>query len=173
MSDNPLGMIPPGSRDTPGSLQTVQLFWVALFAAVLVYGAIAWLVAGESVSPVGQRLEDWLRNPVALALYLLGVADFILAFVIPRMIPRLRPRAEAPAPTAAPSAFAIPHEVTTALIVRYAMLETAAILGLVAALLLRDWRLYLGLGGLSLVGFLLSFPSERLVRSFDETLRQA
>lgn len=143
-----------------------------MLAMVIIYGGIVWLTVGESLMPVGQKLQEWVRNPLVLALHLTGAVEFVLAFN-PRIIRGLRRGKESAATPPVPSAFTLPPEVSIVLIVRYAWLEAVAINGLIAAFVLTDWRLYLGLGALSAVGFLLSIPSEGLIRNLDEKLRQA
>jgi len=83
-----------------------------------------------------QPIELMLRRPFAIAAYLIALALFFLAW---RMSQRF--------------------------IAQLAFLDTAAIMGLLAAMILRDWRLYLPAWGLALIGFVRLYPSEDTARS--------
>jgi FtsH-binding integral membrane protein len=81
------------------------------------------------VAPVPLALS--LRQPPVIALYAAGVVLYFAAFLATRRSP--------PA-------------------VRLMMLEAVAIVGFVAAFLVRDGRIYLAPGVLALIGMIRSFP---------------
>ena len=83
-----------------------------------------------------QPIELMLRRPFVIVAYVIGVALFILAM---RMTQRF--------------------------IAQLALFDVVAIMGLLAAIVLRDWRLYLPAWGLALVGFMRVYPSEDTARS--------
>jgi thiamine transporter ThiT len=83
-----------------------------------------------------QPIELMLRRPFVIAAYVIALALFFLALrIAPRFIAQL------------------------------ALLDAVAVMGLLAAMLLRDWRIYLPVWGLALVGFVRVYPSEDTARS--------
>ena len=149
-----------------GSIRVLRVIWAAMVFSVLLYGFIAWTLTrgGEARPPV----EETIQLPAVQALYGLGVMMFILSAVIPRMV--LRGRGEG-IHQARPVGSAVPNEVRVALIIRFAMLESVAIFGLVCAFMFHDARLFVPPAMLSLVGFVMAFPSESLMQRMDEMRR--
>ena len=83
-----------------------------------------------------QPIELMLRRPFVIAAYVIGIALFFLAL---RMSQRF--------------------------VAQLALLDAVAIMGLLAAMLLRDWRIYLPAWGLALIGFVRVYPGEDAARS--------
>jgi thiamine transporter ThiT len=83
-----------------------------------------------------QPIELMLRRPFVIAAYVIGLALFFLAL---RMSQRF--------------------------VVQLALLDAVAIMGLLAAMLMRDWRIYLPAWAFALVGFVRVYPSEDTARS--------
>lgn len=79
-----------------------------------------------------QPIELMLRRPFVIAAYVIGIALFFLSL---RMAQRF--------------------------VAQLALLDAVAIMGLVAAILMRDWRIYLPAWGLALIGFVRVYPTER------------
>jgi hypothetical protein len=79
-----------------------------------------------------QPIELMLRRPFMIAAYVIGVALFFLAL-----------------------------RMTRHFIAQLALFDAVAIMGLLAAMILRDWRIYLPAWGLALVGFVRVYPTAR------------
>lgn len=148
------------------SIRLMRIIWMAMVISVLLYGIVAWMMTrgGQAGHPV----EQTLQQPTVQVLYGLGVMMFILSSVVPRLV--LRGRGEG-LHLGRPPASVVPKEIRLALIIRFAMLESVAIFGLVCAFLFHDARLFVPPASLSLVGFLMAFPSESLIRRMDEMRR--
>lgn len=150
---------PRGGHEPRQSQATLQILWLAMTSAVVFYGVIAWMVAG----PQAPRLR-WNEMPV-LALLGAGVAVLVAAFIVPNLLARAS--ADESSGTRVAPANNVPARVQKALIVRFAMLEAGAILGLAAAFVAQSVQLYLPLGVLAILGMLLSFPNDSLIRRLD------
>jgi hypothetical protein len=116
----------------------LRILYFAFILATVIYGVVAW--AGTNQRIEAQSLADELRAPNTLALYGACVVVHVAAFLVTmRMHPRSR-----------------------RFIVRWALLESVCVLGLIAAMLHGDWRLYLPPWILALLGFGRSFPNRHL-----------
>jgi len=148
------------------SIRLMRIIWMAMVISVLIYGFIAWTFTrgGEPKPPV----EETIQHSTVQVLYGLGVLMFILSSVLPRMV--LRGRGVG-LHHARPHASIVPNEIRLALIIRFAMLESVAIFGLVCAFMFNDGRLFIPLAMLSLVGFLMALPSESLFQRMEEMRR--
>ena len=93
---------------------------------------------------------------------------FIFSSILPRMV--LRGRGDG-LHHGRPPVSMVPNEIRVALIIRFAMLESVAIFGLVCAFIYHDARLFIPPAMLSLAGFLMAFPSESLIQRMDEMRR--
>lgn len=113
--------------------RNLQLVYFGILMSTLIYAIVAWATT-KSVTPA-HALGDELRNPTTIALYSVAAGSFLAAMII-------RSR--------------------RLLIARWAMLEAACICGLIAALLLGDWRMYVGPWVLALVGFASLYPKVRM-----------
>lgn len=147
------------------SIRLMRMIWVAMVISVLLYGFIAWtLTRGGDLRP---PVEETIQLPTVQVLYGLAVMMFILSSVLPRIVLRGRGdelHHEKPHTS-------VPNEIRLALILRFAMLESVAIFGLVCAFMFSDGRLFIPPAMLSLVGFLMAFPSESLFQRMDEMRR--
>ncbi|HVR42334.1 MAG TPA: hypothetical protein VMS56_02715 [Thermoanaerobaculia bacterium] len=116
------------------------IVWGAMVLSVVFYAFLAWLIvpAREDADPA-----SWIANPVVVALHLVGFSALLASSIVPGLMAR-RLSGEAAA--------------RQAWIVRWALLESIAIFGLVLALFLRDARAFLLLGFLSLAGLALAYP---------------
>ena len=113
--------------------RNLQLVYFAILMSTLIYAIVAWATT-KPITP-GRPLADELRNPTTIALYSVAAGSFLAAMII-------RSR--------------------RLLIARWAMLEAGCICGLIAALLLGDWRLYIAPWTLALVGFVSLYPKVRM-----------
>ncbi|MEA2166551.1 MAG: hypothetical protein QOK37_4678 [Thermoanaerobaculia bacterium] len=111
----------------------LQVVYVAIMMSTLIYAAVAWITT-HAIAPT-KTLSDELRSPVTMGLYAGAALAFVLAMII-----RSRPL----------------------LLLRWVLLEAACICGLIAAILLGDWRLYAAPWLLALVGFAALFPRVRM-----------
>lgn len=120
----------------------LPILWGGITASVVIYGVIAFLVVPPrpEVDPA-----SWTADPLVIALHLAGLGGLAGSFIVPPALARRR--------TAQPDVAQ-----RQGWILRWALLESVGVFGLVAALLLRDARAFLLLGALSLVGLLTAFP---------------
>ena len=126
----------------PGQKGVLPILWGAIVTSLVLYGVIAFLVVPPrpEVDP-----GSWTGDPLVVGLHLAGLAGIAGSFIVPPAIARRQ--------TAQPDVAQ-----RQAWILRWALLESAGVFGLIAALLLRDARAFLLLGALSFVGLLLAFP---------------
>lgn len=148
------------------SIRLMRIIWMAMVISVLLYGIVAWMMTRGGHAE--HSPEQTLQLPTVQVLYGLGVMMFILSSVVPRVV--LRGRGEERQHGNPPS-HVIPSEIRMALIIRFAMLESVAIFGLVCAFLFHDARLFVPPASLSLVGFLMAFPSESLIQRMNQMRR--
>lgn len=152
-------------------LQQLMILWLAIVSSVIMYGVIAWIAIESNPDTTTERLYGFVSNPVSFALAIAALGAFFASFIIPaRIIRRRRETTRRTAP-AAPSAFEVAPEIFTALIVRYALLEAPAVIGLAGAFLMQEWRFYLPFAILAFLGLVLTAPTAALVRSLDEANR--
>src|SRR5213075_436563 len=107
--------------------------YFAILMSTLMYAIVAWATT-KSITPA-HSVADELRNPMTIALYSVAAGSFVAAMII-------RSR--------------------RLLIARWVMLEAACICGLIAALLLGDWRLYLAPWAVAVAGFVSLYPRVRM-----------
>lgn len=108
-----------------------KVLWFAIVCSTVIYALIAFTIAGQ---PQGTFDAAFQRTEV-FVLYGLAVAAFVAAMILPRALP---PQAR--------------------FVATLAIFESCAIFGLVAAFLVRDYRLYVGPWALAVIGFLKAFP---------------
>jgi hypothetical protein len=163
-------------RETPygaASVRLVRMIWFSLLMSIVFYGSIVFMSVTPPVpesAAAGSALEAALSDPVIVALHLAGLVIFASAFPLSSSLFR---RGASDSPVASftgSTALEVAPRARLALILRWALFESAAVLGLIAALLAADPRLFLPLGGLAAAGFLLSFPSDPFLRRFMSPL---
>ncbi len=108
-----------------------KVVWFAIFFSTVIYAVVAFTIAGN---PQGS-FEDSLRNPIVLFAYVAALGAFFAAMIVPRFAP---PRSR--------------------MIVALAVAESSAVLGLVAAFVGEDYRLYFAPWALAVIGFLRVWP---------------
>jgi hypothetical protein len=143
----------------PSPARVARVIWMALTIAVVIYAVLAFTMV-----PIRQDVPfaSYANNPMFVVLAIFGVVMFGLSFVVPALMLRTVPSGTArPAPS-------FPQARTRArLVVRWALTETPAIFGLMAAFIGRDARLFIPLGVLSVVGMLMSYPSDSVLESAE------
>ena len=113
-----------------------RIIWVAILTSTLIYGFILYIVT----KPYPQApLADVLKQPIVLALYVVGLGTYIASFVVSTIIEQ-RGKAD------------------VAFIVRLALLEAVTIYGTVAAFIMHDWRVFIPPFVLTFIGLARVFP---------------
>ncbi len=152
------------SNGMPPKLQVLQVAWVAMCVAVVIYGVVAFLVAGANAAP---ERSDPFANPLVIALHLAGFASIVAGLVVVPMILRARRDREPNVPPQPGAPFVLTQQLMQAMIVRFALFESAAIMGLVLAFVTGVWILAVPLGLAALSALMLSFPSEEKLRALE------
>jgi hypothetical protein len=109
-----------------------RFLWFGLVFSTLLYGIVAYATQRNYRL---QPIEMLLRRPLVIIVYAAVVVIFF-------------------------AAIAITSRTMQRFIVQLALLDSVAILGLLAAMLARDWRIYLPAWLLALIGFIRIFPGE-------------
>jgi len=121
---------------TASNKSPLPVIWFALTVSVTLYGVIAYVMA-----PAGEQPFDAaFSNPIILALHIAGIGMFVMSFVLSSMLMKRS------------------SNVRGAMIVRWAMIESAAVFGLLAAFIGNDVRLFIPLGALAIAGMLMAYP---------------
>lgn len=115
-----------------------KIIWGALVFSTFIYAGIAYSLAPDPALPFSESVAQ----TTALAVYGAAFAAFIAAMVIPSLLVSAPPRVK--------------------MIVAMAMFESCVILGLVAVMLLKDWRLIVPTWIASLIGFMREFPRDEV-----------
>ena len=137
--------------------RTLWTIWGSMIFSILIYGVVARLaVPQQNVQPISEALKE----PVVLILYALGVLSFLMGIWIPRLL------VKGSQPGTMPDASLTPR-LMPAFIVQFAIFESIAIYGLVAAFLQQDWRLFWGPAALSIAGFLIAAPTTERIRNIS------
>lgn len=152
-------------------LPQLQIIWFAITSSIAIYGVIAFVAIPANPDHSSERLYGFVANPMSYALAIAALMAFFASYIIPGLLVRNQRSSERTtvSPPTATSAFEIAPEVMTALMLRFALLEAPAVIGLVGAFLMKEWRFYLPFGVLSLIGLVLTFPTASLVRSLDSS----
>ena len=144
-------------------VRTLRVIWGALLLSTVIYVILASVLVQGSDNNLDRGL---FYSPVPLMLYGLGLVMFGLSFFLPKLFMNQGVRSN-PGQASIPSREG-PSRIRQALIVRYALLESCAIFGLVAAFLSQEWQLILPLWVVSAAGFLMAYPSENLLARMRE-----
>ena len=117
-------------------MQPRRIIWFAIVFSTLLYGVLAYATERNyTLQPIARTME----RPVVIGLYVIAIAVYAVALLVGR-------RSEA---SSGSSQF----------IVSLALFEAVAILGLCAAFVIHDWRLYLPSWLLALIGFVRTYPA--------------
>ena len=115
-----------------------KIIWGALVFSTFIYVGIAYSLAPSPELPFSESVTQTL----ALTVYGVAFAAFIAAMVVPSLLVSAPPRLK--------------------MIVAMAMFESCVIMGLIAAMLLKDWRLIVPTWIASLIGFMREYPSNEV-----------
>jgi hypothetical protein len=126
-------------------MNQLRIIWAAILMSTVIYFVVLWTSLRNR--PFTRALEQSLRDPRTIAAYVVAIVLYFAAFLISAGIERRGDRSIATMRRAA--------------IVRFALLESVCIVGLVVAFLEEDWRLYLPAFVLAFIGFARSLPRER------------
>ena len=111
------------------------VIWFAIVMSTVIYLVIAMQLASGGEPAAVQELA---RNQYVNVFYGVALASFVAGwFVVPRVVK---------------------GNAQTRMIVALAVFESCAILGLITAILTKDWRVYLAPWALALIGFIREFP---------------
>ena len=115
-----------------------RIIWFAIVFSTVIYAVIAYTMA-----PVPPRpFEESLRTTFTILFYAVAFVSFIAAMLMPDRLPQSASRQK--------------------MIVAVAMFEACAVLGLVAAFVQQDWRLYVPTWIAALIGFVREFPRDEI-----------
>jgi len=117
-------------------MQIERIIWFAMLVSTAIYAVIVYVIAGHPTT----SFESKFQNTLVITLYALAVLTFFIATIFPNAMMKDKPQ-------------------RARMIVALALYESAAIYGLLAAFLTRDWRLYLAPWALCLLGFVRVFPT--------------
>lgn len=140
-------------------LPTIRIIWFALLAAQFSFIFIAY------TTPPPAESAD--LEMIRLVLGFTAMGSFALSFVIPKIFLQnsMRAvRAQGLSPDSMDLAPVLP-KILPALIVRYALLESVTLNGFLLSFLSGDDRYVVAFAAIALVGFAISYPSERYVRN--------
>jgi hypothetical protein len=152
-----------GDQAMTADVRLIRVIWLALLTSIFMYGVVIYVTAGRTDQ--SQPIQAAFSNPIILVLHAMGAGMFILAFIVPSIVlRRLSANEHVRAPVAAaPSVSACPR-VRVVLIMKWALIESAAVVGLMAAFIAIDPRLFLPLGGLAVLGMLITYPSDSVLQ---------
>lgn len=144
-------------------VRTLRVIWGALLLSTVIYVILASVLVQGSDNNLNRGL---FYSPVPLMLYGLGLGMFGLSFFLPKLFMNQGFRSNHGEASVTPGGSS--QRIRQALIVRYALLESCSIFGLVAAFLSQQWQLILPLWVISAAGFLMAYPSESLLARMRE-----
>lgn len=114
-----------------------RLLWFSLFSSTCIYFGILWFMSRTWPEP--GPFDDAIRKPLVLVLYGLALVDFVIGWFIAGPLKERDPRA--------------------GMIMRLSLFTSVAIMGLIAAFLNQDLRLYYPAWALALIGMIREWPS--------------
>jgi uncharacterized membrane protein len=117
-------------------VQQRRILWLALFVSTVIYAVIAYTLPNAPTT----SFDESVRRPMVLPLYVVALSVFVAGLVGFGRVKTANPQA--------------------GMILRLALFEACAIMGLIAAVIASDWRLYLPTWALAAIGFFKEWPSE-------------
>ena len=140
----------------------VRFIWLAFLASICVYGVVTLVFLPETPPTPFARA---FSNLVIPAIYGMGAIMLALSFIIPPIVVR---GPDVPASMRAPAdpsgEIRLDPRTRYRLVLRWTLIESAAIFGLMASYIASDTRLFFPLGALAIAGMLLSYPSDAALR---------
>lgn len=129
----------------------VQLvMWFALLMSIVIYLFLAWFTVAPKTTG---SLEDALGNPVVLLLWGAAVLAFLGGFAIKGFFAPREPEFPQATVSTTPRPAVAPWR-----IMQWAIFESAAIFGLIAAFISQVWTAVLPPVALAIAGFVMTFP---------------
>ena len=119
-------------------MNPLRLIWGALVFSTFVYCFIVWTLFGNK--PASGTIEQELHQPFILVLMILSLGIFAASFALASSMPTEPARRRA------------------RYILRWSIIESITIYGLIATFLTHDWRLFAIGWILSLIAFTMAFP---------------
>ncbi len=147
-------------------IQTAKILWFGFLSTPLLILIVAWFVASPKQKDLSSSGSE--SDPIFLILCLIAIVDFVLAQNLHRFVKSPRETQSTASSLGEPGDLRKGYSL---FIVRLALFEAIALLGLVAALLRTNVLLYLPFLLLSLAGLLISSPSETLLRNLARPRR--
>jgi hypothetical protein len=133
-------------------VRSLRVVWIALVNSILIYLALAFFVIRpETPKRVGEAIGE-LQVQV---LYGLGLLMLVLSAIIPRILLR------------AENGRVSMERIKVALTVRWALVESVAVFGLLAAFVSQSPGLFAPMGVIALTALLLAFPTDSLIESYQ------
>jgi len=115
-----------------------KIIWFAIVFSTVIYFGVAYTMAPVPALP----FEESVRGTFPLVLYTVAFVIFVAALVIPGLQQSLPRRQK--------------------IIMAMAMFEACAIMGFMAAILQKDWRLFMPPWIAALIGFIREFPRDEV-----------
>ena len=135
------------------TLPVIRIVWLALVVAIVIYGVLAFVIP-----PQAGTARTGFGNQTVLILYVAAALVLLTAVVFPRIM--RRSAAANRDHTSSTQASAISQRAWVANVIRWALLEAIAILGLMASMIDGSPMLFLPLGLIAAAGMILSYPAE-------------
>ncbi len=125
-----------------------KILWVSFLVSLIIYGYLFKLVPAILAGPPKTLLMTLPEVGGDLLFYVLGFASFAGSFFVPRMIPKQANQDEHQ------------HDLVKFLI-RIVMVESVAVLGLVAAIFAANASVYNPFAALAFIGIALAYPRDQ------------
>lgn len=152
----------PAAPPATPPLMTLQILWIGLFFSILVYVGVAFFVplGGEGMAAGELRM-------IELVLALVALSCLVTSFILPRrMLASAVPKGEAGADLELPKLVRL---AASPWIVRMALCEAVATMGLVLAFLAHQPMRVVPFAALSALAMLTAFPTEQALRRAAQT----
>jgi cytochrome bd-type quinol oxidase subunit 2 len=144
------------------SVQVMKIIWGALLVALLVYVGISFTMLSGGQPPNWAGLADF-SDPLRIPLITTGFISLAMSATLPKIMlvaqKRKRKSAQPMEMREMANLFFVP------LIIRLALLESVTLYGFVLVQMKKDPAQIVPFAAVSIVGFLLAFPSEEKIRT--------
>lgn len=150
----------------PNPAFVLLILWAAMLATQAVFVFVARTATSGALSAPDQVAMGPARGSLSVPMFAgLAIVSLLLAIFLPKLL--MKPQIAKLEQTGGP----VPIEklvpiAVTGKIIRWAMLESITIYGLMLALFNADPNIILPFAAVALIGFALTFPSEKSIRGF-------
>ncbi len=148
------------------ALLKLRLIWAALLFSLVLYGGVLIQIISTQSDPAGPA--EFNKNTVVI-LGFMAVVSLAVGVFLPRHMLR-EAKKQKPEIFRSPSPQSLPIElqtdVSTCMIIRYAFLESIALYGFSLGFLSKDPNYFFIFASVTVVGFLLNYPSDGKLRDF-------